>query len=150
MQSRLLVLAAALIVSPAAAFAQPQAGPDCTGEIKAFFDRGMATLTEAAKDNVVEAAKQLAKCPHAKVTVTGNIDGAEQARKLGKIGLTRATNVRAVLVSNGVKRAQVKVSNARFTDPALPTGAEWEPMNRRVVIEWHCDSTAIMMGMCKG
>lgn len=128
--SRIAVFALGLCASSSVL---AQANPDCSGSYRVYFDHSMSQLTAEGKEVVRKAGAELSKCSAAHATIVGNVDASET----GKLGLSRAVNVAALIKELGIKPSRLKVTNAGFASPAIPTDQGIrEPINRRVEIDW--------------
>jgi hypothetical protein len=124
-----------MIVIAAALTGGLQQAPDCrTADI--YFESGRANLNIAALQTVdaIHASVASAGWPRVSATVTGHIDGDEQARGLTSLDAERLAAVRLRLEALNAGQATrwlYTVRSVDHTEPARRTSGR-EPMNRRV------------------
>ena len=100
-----------------------------------FFDFDKADLTERARQIIAEAAQNASRVQLTRIEVNGYTDTAGSAAYNQKLSMTRAQNVAAELVRDGVAQNEIAVQGYGDTHLLVPTAVGVrEPQNRRVEI----------------
>ena len=100
-----------------------------------YFNKGSANLTADSQNLLLEALEDVALRSSTHIAVTGHSDSVGSVQYNDNLSLKRANNVADAMVSRGVDRKIIEVTNHGKTNPLVktPDGVA-EPRNRRVEI----------------
>jgi len=100
-----------------------------------LFDTGSSALKKESIDNISQLGDILAKYPQDKLQVIGHTDNTGKNIKNEELSKARATSVREVLISRGVKESQLLTIGAGSAQPIGDNKtAGGRSANRRVEI----------------
>jgi outer membrane receptor protein involved in Fe transport len=125
-------------IAPATALSVPPPSPkiETQREFQVFFDFDQASLSEAAKRVIREAADAMKAGNIVHVTVTGHTDTVGAASYNQGLSERRAASVETQLVADGIAADEISTAGVGKTGLLVPTAdGVREPQNRRAVID---------------